>query len=125
MIHVYGLPLQYSVEKKASAAGLGFYINLGIKYGGDGLICYTDEIGLSLGANFKGWADVDLETWFGSVDVLTGNVDSDLRMSYHSGSVCIKGTIDVDYDILGFSGDYDLSISHPDECEPWEGCREG
>jgi hypothetical protein len=117
--------LKYAIEKDVSAAGLGFYVNVGLSYGGQVLICYVDEVSMSAKARFEGWADVDLKTWFGAIDVLTGNVRTQLSLSYHQRSLCIDGELAVSYNILGYSGDYDLSVSLPDECTPYTGCREG
>lgn len=117
--------LQYSFEKDVSVAGLGFYVNLGISYRGQVLICYADEVSLSAVAEFRGWADIDLQTWLGPIDVLSANVRTELALSYHNRTVCVDGLLEVSYNILGYSGDYDLSVSYPDDCERYSGCREG
>ena len=105
-----------------SAAGLGFYINAGISAGGTLQICYVDEVSLSSELRFRGWADVDLDTWMGAIDVLSGNVNTTLGLSYRN-EVCVAGDINVSYNVLGFSGDYDLSMSYPEGCTLYEGCR--
>ncbi len=114
--------LRYSIDKEVSAAGFGFAVDAGISAGGTLQICYIEEVSLSSELRFSGWADVDLLVARGAIDILSANVSTTLGLSYRN-SVCVAGDLHVDYDVLLYSGSHDLSLSYPEGCSLYQGCR--